>query len=75
MVRWLMKRQLVAFAPETIIQMEIPPSQDSNASGAGSLRLMPSDFEAGNPDECNSDAVGYDPRSSVRSRDLIAPPF
>jgi len=51
MVRWLMKRQFIAFVPESVIEVEIPSMAGSNASGVATLQPIPSGSESENPDE------------------------
>lgn len=57
MVRWLMKRQVIAFAPETILQVEIPSTTDLDASRTQTLQSIRSGSEAGNPGASNSEDV------------------
>jgi len=58
MVRWLMKRQVVAFAPETLIEVEVSPTTGSNAAQAVTRQPMRAGSEARNPDGRNPGAAG-----------------
>lgn len=59
MVRWLMKRQVVAFAPEALIEAGITSTTGSNAPRAVTRQPMPAGSGARNPDDRNpADAGG-----------------
>ena len=55
MVRWLMKRQFIAFAPETIIELQFPGGTRSDR--VETLRPVPSEAEQRNADDSKSDGV------------------